>query len=313
MKQFLSVSDPEDPRALVNKALAIKQDPFQSTIGKNRTLGLVFFNPSLRTRMSTQKAAFNLGMNVMVMNVDKDGWKIEFNDGAVMNGDTQEHIKDAVSVMSQYVDILGVRTFPSLQNREDDYNEKVINQFIRYSSVPVVSLESATRHPLQSLADLVTIEELGIKRPKVVLSWAPHPKILPQAVPNSFLEWIKTTDAEITLACPEGYELADEFTAGVNIEHDQNKAFEGANIVYTKNWSSYKHYGQRLEVKTDWTVTAAKMALTNNGKFMHCLPIRRNVVATDEVVDSSIIYQQAKNREYAAQAVLQEILEKTNR
>ncbi|ELR69620.1 Ornithine carbamoyltransferase [Fulvivirga imtechensis AK7] len=309
MKQFLSASDPEDPRALVKKALVLKANPFQSSAGKNRTLGLVFFNPSLRTRMSTQKAAFNLGMNVMVMNVDKDGWKIEFNDGTVMNGDTQEHIKDAVSVMSQYVDILGVRTFPSLQNKEDDYSEKVISQFTRYSTVPVVSLESATRHPLQSLADLITIEELGIKRPKVVLSWAPHPKILPQAVPNSFLEWIKITDADITLACPQGYELADEFTNGVKIEHDQYHAFEGADIIYAKNWSSYVHYGQKPEVKSDWTITAEKMALTNKGKFMHCLPIRRNVVATDEVVDNSIIYRQAKNREYAAQAVLQEILE----
>ena len=309
MKQFLSVSDPEDPRALIKKALDLKASPFQSSVGKNRTLGLVFFNPSLRTRMSTQKAAFNLGMNVMVMNVDKDGWKIEFNDGAVMNGDTQEHIKDAVSVMSQYVDILGVRTFPGLQDKEDDYSEKVITQFIRYSTVPVVSLESATRHPLQSLADLITIEELGLTRPKVVLSWAPHPKILPQAVPNSFLEWVKITDANITLACPKGYELADEFISGIKIEHDQHKAFEGADIIYAKNWSSYIHYGQKPKVDSDWTITAEKMALTNQGKFMHCLPLRRNVVATDEVVDNSIIYQQAKNREYAAQAVLLEILE----
>lgn len=309
MKQFLSVSDPEDPQALVKKALAIKSDPFKISAGKNRTLGLVFFNPSLRTRMSTQKAAFNLGMNVMVLNVDKDGWKIEFNDGAVMNGDTQEHIKDAVRVMSQYVDILAVRTFPSLTNKEEDYNEKVISQFTRYSTVPVVSLESATRHPLQSLADLVTIEEMGLKRPKVVLSWAPHPRILPQAVPNSFLEWIKTTDAEVTLACPQGYELADEFINGVTIEHNQEKAFTGADVIYAKNWSSYHHYGERLEVKDDWTITAQKMNLTNKGRFMHCLPLRRNVVATDEVVDNSIVYQQAKNREYAAQAVLQEILE----
>lgn len=309
MKQFLSVSDPEDPQALVKKALAIKSDPFKSSAGKNRTLGLVFFNPSLRTRMSTQKAAFNLGMNVMVLNVDKDGWKIEFNDGTVMNGDTQEHIKDAVRVMSQYVDILAVRTFPSLTNKEEDYSEKVISQFSRYSTVPVVSLESATRHPLQSLADLVTIEEMGIKRPKVVLSWAPHPRILPQAVPNSFLEWVKTTDAEVTLACPQGYELADEFISGVTIEYNQEKAFTGADVIYAKNWSSYHHYGERLKVKEDWTITGQKMNLTNKGQFMHCLPLRRNVVATDEVVDNSIVYQQAKNREYAAQAVLQEILE----
>ncbi|GAA0893059.1 ornithine carbamoyltransferase [Fulvivirga kasyanovii] len=309
MQQFLSVSDPEDPGSLVKKALALKKDPFGNQIGKNKTLGLVFFNPSLRTRMSSQKAAMNLGMNVMVMNIDKDGWRIETQDGAVMDGDNQEHIKDAARVMSQYVDILGVRTFPALKNREEDYSESVINQFVKHSEVPIVSLESATRHPLQSLADLITIEELGIKKPKVVLSWAPHPRILPQAVPNSFLEWIKTTDAEVTLACPEGYELDDQFIDGVNISHDQDKAFEGADIIYGKNWSSYHHYGQRLDVKEDWTITNKKMALTNNGKFMHCLPIRRNVVATDEVIDNSIVYQQAKNREFSAQVVLQEILE----
>lgn len=309
MKQFLSVSDPEDPGHLVKKAIAIKSNPFNSQIGKNKTLGLIFFNPSLRTRMSTQKAAFNLGMNVMVMNVDKDGWKIEFEDGSVMDGDTQEHIKDAARVMSQYVDILGVRTFPSLKNREEDYSETVIGQFVSHSQVPVVSLESATRHPLQSLADLITIAESGIKKPKVVLSWAPHPRILPQAVPNSFLEWIKTTDADITLACPTGMELADEFMQGVKVENDQNKAFKDADFIYAKNWSSYKDYGAAPQVTEDWTITAEKMALTNQGKFMHCLPIRRNVVATDEVIDHSLVYQQAKNREYSAQAVLQEILE----
>lgn len=309
MQQFLSVSDPEDPGSLVKKALALKKDPFGNQIGRNKTLGLVFFNPSLRTRMSTQKAAMNLGMNVMVMNIDKDGWKIETQDGAIMDGDNQEHIKDAARVMSQYVDILGVRTFPALKNREEDYSEHVINQFVKHSGVPIISLESATRHPLQSLADLITIEETGIKKPKVVLSWAPHPRTLPQAVPNSFLEWIKTTDAEITLACPEGYELDDQFIDGVTISHDQHKAFEGADIIYAKNWSSYHHYGQRLEVKNDWTITSEKMALTNKGKFMHCLPIRRNVVATDDVIDNSIVYQQAKNREFSAQVVLQEILE----
>ncbi|MEX2335914.1 MAG: N-acetylornithine carbamoyltransferase [Fulvivirga sp.] len=309
MKQFLSVSDPEDPGSLVKKALAIKNNPFRNQIGKNKTLGLIFFNPSLRTRMSTQKAAFNLGMNVMVMNVDKDGWKIEFEDGAVMNGDSQEHIKDAARVMSQYVDILGVRTFPFLQDREEDYKESIITQFVQHSEVPVVSLESATRHPLQSLADLITIEELGIKRPKVVLSWAPHPRILPQAVSNSFLEWIKTTNAEVTLACPKGYELADEFINGIKVNNNQQDAFKDADVIYAKNWSSYKHYGQSLEVADDWTITTEKMDLTNRGRFMHCLPIRRNVVAADEVIDNSIVYQQAKNREYAAQVVLQEILE----
>ena len=309
MKQFISVKDTEDPKGLVKKALELKKDPFSNQIGKNKTMGLVFFNPSLRTRMSTQKAAMNLGMNVINMNIDKDGWKIEFNDGAVMDGDSQEHIKDAVKVMSQYVDILGVRTFPGLKDRDSDYNEEVISNFIKYSDVPIVSLESATRHPLQSLADLVTIEEIGIKKPKVVLSWAPHPRILPQAVPNSFAEWVKVTDAELTIACPKGYELADEFMSGANVTHDQEEAFSGADIIYAKNWSSYHHYGEKPEVKEDWRITSAKMALTNNGKFMHCLPIRRNVIATDDVIDNSIVYQEAKNREYAAQAVLKEILE----
>ncbi|MBL3658125.1 N-acetylornithine carbamoyltransferase [Fulvivirga sediminis] len=309
MKKFISVKDTEDPKGLVKKAIDIKKDPFSNPIGKNKTMGLVFFNPSLRTRMSTQKAAMNLGMNVINMNIDKDGWKIEFNDGAVMDGDSQEHIKDAVKVMSQYVDILGVRTFPGLKDRNADYNEEVISNFIKYSDVPVVSLESATRHPLQSLADLVTIEEIGIKKPKVVLSWAPHPRILPQAVPNSFAEWVKVTDADLTIACPEGYELADEFMAGANVSYNQEEAFKDADIIYAKNWSSYHHYGEKPEVKEDWRITSEKMSLTNNGKFMHCLPIRRNVIATDEVIDNSMIYKEAKNREYAAQAVLQEILE----
>ena len=308
MKQFLSVDDVEDPKSLVKKTLEIKKNPYASQVGKNKTLGLVFFNPSLRTRMSTQKAAMNLGMNVMVMNIDKDGWRIETEEGAIMNGESQEHIKDAARVMSQYVDILGVRTFPALKDREEDYSEKVISQFVKYAEVPILSLESATRHPLQSLADLVTIQELNIKKPKVVLSWAPHPRILPQAVPNSFLEWIKTTDAEVTLACPKGYALAPEFTKNIRITYDQSEAFDCADIIYAKNWSSYAHYGKQVEVKEDWTITQEKMKLTNKGQFMHCLPIRRNVVATDEVIDNSIVYQQAKNREYAAQAVLREML-----
>lgn len=309
MKQFLSVNDAGDVTTLVNKALSIKQDPFAYQNGKNKTLGLIFFNPSLRTRMSTQKAAFNLGMNVVVLNVDRDGWKIEFEDGAVMNGDTQEHIKDAVAVMSQYADVLGVRTFPTLKNRAEDYDEKILNYFIKYSTVPVISLESATRHPLQSLADLMTISELKLRKPQVVLSWAPHPRILPQAVANSFLEWIKKTDARITLTCPEGYELANEFIDDIHVSHQQIDALKGADIVYAKNWSSFHHYGQQPVVKDDWTITEEKMRLTNDARFMHCLPIRRNVVATDQVIDNSIVYQQAKNREYAAQSVLYEILD----
>ncbi len=309
MKNFTSVHDAEDIPKLVEEAIRLKADPLQSRIGHNKTLGLIFFNPSLRTRLSAQKAGYNLGMNVIVMNVDKDGWKIEFEDGAVMNGDSQEHIRDAVKVISSYVDVLGVRTFPELQSREDDYSEKVLRQFMEYSEVPVISLESATLHPLQSLADLVTIEEYLIKKPKVVLSWAPHPKALPQAVPNSFLQWIKKTDAHVVLTCPKGYELADEFMNGVEVIHDQYEAFEKADFIYAKNWSGYHDYGKILPVEEDWTITKDKMDVTRQGKFMHCLPIRRNVVATDEVIDHSIVYQQAKNRECSAQAVLKNILE----
>ena len=309
MKKFTSVEDPGDPVKLVREAIALKADPFQSDIGKNKTLGLIFFNPSLRTRLSTQRAAYNLGLNVIVMNIDKDGWKIEFEDGAVMDGGSQEHIRDAVEVISGYVDVLGVRTFPSLKNREDDYSEKVLSQFIKYSRVPVISLESATRHPLQSLADLVTIRETKIIKPKVVLSWAPHPKVLPQAVSNSFLEWIKVTDAQVILACPKGYELADEFLDGVDVINNQEKAFQGADFIYTKNWSSYHDYGKTPSVSENWTVDEKKMSLTNNGHFMHCLPLRRNVVATDDVVNNSLVYKQAKNRECAAQIVLKTILE----
>ncbi|MEM9856742.1 MAG: N-acetylornithine carbamoyltransferase [Bacteroidota bacterium] len=309
MKHFTSANDIESAPSLVEEGLILKADPHQSKLGTNKTLGLIFFNPSLRTRLSTQKAAFNFGMNVIVMNIGKDGWNIEFEDGAVMNGATQEHIKDGVAVISEYVDILGVRTFPELKDKGKDYSEQVLNKFKVHSSVPVISLESATLHPLQSLADLITIEEHLIKRPKVVLTWAPHPKALPQAVPNSFLQWIKLTDADIIMTCPEGYELAEEFSEGVPVINDQKEAFAGADFIYAKNWSSYKHYGQVLKVKEDWTITQEKMQLTNHGKFMHCLPIRRNVVATDDVIDNSIVYRQAKNRECAAQVVLKKILE----
>lgn len=309
MKHFTSADDVEDAPSLVEEALLLKADPHQSKIGTNKTLGLIFFNPSLRTRLSTQKAGFNLGMNVIVMNIGKDGWNIEFEDGAVMNGGTQEHIKDGVAVISEYVDILGVRSFPELKDQDQDYSEHVLNKFREYSSVPVISLESATLHPLQSLADLVTIKEHLIQKPKVVLSWVPHPKALPQAVANSFLQWIQYTDANVTIACPKGYELAPQFAKDIPVIHNQSEAFSNADFVYAKNWSSYQHYGEVLDVQEDWTITGEKMQLTNNGKFMHCLPIRRNVVATDEVIDNSIVYQQAKNRECAAQAVLKKILE----
>jgi N-succinyl-L-ornithine transcarbamylase len=310
MKQFTKLSDVDDPRHLIDLAFAFKQDPYRSPSGERRTLGLIFLNPSLRTRMSTQKAAIQLGMHVMVMNMNTEGWQLEMQDGTVMKSDKQEHIRDAMRVISEYVDVIGIRTFPGLKDRDEDYAETVLTAASNYASVPVISLESATRHPLQSLADIVTICELKLQKPKVVLTWAPHPRALPQAVANSFLEWIKIIDADVTLACPKGYELAPEFMENASLIHDQEQAFAGADIIYAKNWSSYLHYGEILPVADNWTVDEQKMKLTNNAKFMHCLPIRRNVVATDHVLDhQSVIYQQAGNRTWAAQAVLQTILE----
>lgn len=250
-----------------------------------------------------------LGMDVMVMNMSSDGWKLEMNDGTVMQGEAQEHIKDAIRVISEYVDMIGIRTFPGLKDRDSDYSEPVLSAVLKYATVPVISLESAIRHPLQSLADLVTIRELNLKKPRVVLSWAPHPRALPQAVSNSFLEWIKTTDSEVIVACPKGYELAPQFMEGTTLIHDQREAFQGADVIYAKNWSSYLHYGEILPVSDNWTIDEEKMSLTSNGRFMHCLPIRRNVIATDAVLDEqSVIYQQAGNRTWAAQAVLETLL-----
>lgn len=309
MKNFTSAEDAEHPQELIQQVLDVKKNRPKSAIGRNKTLGLIFFNPSLRTRMSTQKAAMNLGMDVIVMNINEDAWNIEFEDGTIMDGQNQEHIKDAVQVVSGYCDIMGVRTFAKLQNKKEDYEERVLQKFLQYSSVPLISLESATLHPLQSLTDMAMIEEANVPQPKVVLSWAPHPKKLPQAVANSFLQWIVKTDAEVTLAHPEGYELSGTFTKGIPSTHNQEEAFENADFIYTKNWSSFSHYGQTPEVTGDWTITSEKMNLTNGGKFLHCLPIRRNVVATDEVIDGSLVYQQAQCREYAAQAVINNILE----
>ncbi|SMO56542.1 N-acetylornithine carbamoyltransferase [Fodinibius sediminis] len=309
MKHFTSITDVEHPDALIQQVVNLKEQPQFSNIGKHKTLGLVFFNPSLRTRLSTQKAAQNLGMDVIVLNINKDSWKVEFEDGTVMNGATQEHIKDAVKVISSYCDIMGVRSFATLEDREEDYKERVLTNFVQYSSVPVISLESATLHPLQSLTDMATITASAIQRPKVVLSWAPHPKALPQAVSNSFLQWSPAIDAEVVCACPEGYELSDAFTGGITTMHNQEEAFADADFIYAKNWSSYDSYGATPAVEKDWTITVEKMALTNDARFMHCLPIRRNVVASDPVIDHSLVYQQAKNREYAAQAVLQNLLE----
>ena len=313
MRHFTSVRDVEDIKALVNLARECKADPLKyKELGRNKTLGLVFFNPSLRTRLSTQKAAHNLTLRVMDMNVGQDSWSLEFRDDVVMDANTTEHIKEAAAVMGQYCDILGIRSFPSLNDKESDYKEEVIGKFITYSGVPLVSLESATLHPLQSLADLMTIEELKKKeRPKVVLTWASHPKALPQAVPNSFAEWMIRADVDFTITHPEGYELDTKFTDGAKIVYDQDEALKGADFVYAKNWSSYEYYGNILSKDKSWTITPEKMALTNNGKFMHCLPVRRNVEVSDAVLDSptSVVIHEAGNRVWAAQAVLKKILD----
>lgn len=312
MKKFNSIGDIEDPDALIKLALDQKSNPHEwSQLGKNKTLGLLFFNPSLRTRMSTQKAAMNLGMDVIVMNLNSDSWTLEFEDGSIMNSDSQEHIREAAAVISQYCDVIGVRTFPSFNDREEDYAEVVLNGFVNHASVPIISLESATRHPLQSLADMMTIKEHEVKKkPKVVLSWVPHPKALPQAVANSFIEWAQAGDLELVVTNPKGFDLEASITEGVEIIHDQEEAFMNADFIYAKNWSSYEDYGKIGEDFNDWMITPERMAKTNNGKFMHCLPVRRNVVVHDDVIDSenSLVIQQAENRIYAAQAVLIKLL-----
>lgn len=313
MPHFTSVSDVPDLPDLLRMAAEAKADPYQwQHLGRGKTLGLIFFNPSLRTRLSTQKAAANLGLQCIVMNVGSDGWQLEFADGTVMNGGTAEHVKDAAAVMGRYCDILGVRSFPSLKHREEDYQETVIEAFKRYAGVPIVSLESATRHPLQSLADLLTMEEQRqVERPKVVLTWAPHPRALPQAVANSFAEWMRETDYELVITHPEGYDLAAAFAAGHEVSYDQDAALRDADFVYVKNWSSFREYGQILSQDPAWMLSPEKMALTNQGKFMHCLPVRRNVVVADAVIDSpqSLVLDQAENRTYAAQAVLTWLLQ----
>ncbi|WP_420153935.1 N-acetylornithine carbamoyltransferase [Siphonobacter sp.] len=313
MKQFLSVHDVPDLPGLVQEALWLKQNPYaDENLGRHKTLGLLFFNASLRTRLSTQKAAENLGMKVMVMNVTTDSWGLEFEDGAIMNGNKAEHVKEAAAVVGQYCDIIGVRSFPSLTDREKDYQEQVIKQFVKYAGVPILSLESATRHPLQSFTDLITIEETKmVARPKVVLTWAPHVKALPQAVPNSFAEWMNAADVDFVITHPEGYALAPEFSGNVRVTHNQREAFEGADFIYAKNWSSYETYGQIINSDPAWMITQEKMGLTNQAKFMHCLPVRRNLVVEDAVLDSanSIVIQEAGNRVWAAQAVLKRMLQ----
>lgn len=313
MRHFTSVYDFPDLDKAVQTAFEVKKNPYGfKHLGKNKTMVLIFFDSSLRTRLSTQKAAMNLGMDTMVLNVNQDGWKLESEMGVVMDGDKPEHLREAIPVIGRYCDIIGVRAFARFESREDDYREKILNQFIEYAGVPVVSMEAATRHPLQSFADHLTIEEYKTKpRPKVVLSWAPHPRALPQAVPNSFVEWMRQTNYELVVTHPEGYELTPEFMGDIKVEYDQEKALAGADFVYAKNWSAYGDYGQILSKDRSWTIDMAKMALTNNAKFMHCLPVRRNMIVADEVLDSpmSIVIDEAENRVYSAQTVLKMILE----
>lgn len=316
MNLFTSVNDVSDVSELVNEALAIKANPYaDQSLGKNKTLGLIFLNPSLRTRLSTQKAALNLGMNVMVMNMDKEGWALETRDGVIMNGTTVEHIREAAAVIGEYCDVLGIRSFPGLKDREEDYSEDIFNKFIKYSGIPVVSLESATRHPLQSFADLITIQEhKKIARPKVVLSWAPHIKPLPQAVPNSFSEWMCRAQAEglldFVITHPEGYELAKEFTSGAHITYDQDEALKNADFVYVKNWSSYEDYGKIISPGDGWMLDLERLKITNAAKVMHCLPVRRDLELSSEILDSkeSLVIQEAGNRLWAAQTVLKNLL-----
>lgn len=314
MKRFTCVKDIGNLQTALSEAFEIKKDRFKfSSLGKNKTLLMIFFNASLRTRLSTQKAAMNLGMNVMVLDINQGAWKLETEKGVVMDGDKPEHLQEAIPVMGCYCDVIGVRSFARFESRESDYNEVILNQFIRYSGKPVFSMEAATRHPLQSFADLITIEEYKKKdRPKVVLTWAPHPRPLPQAVPNSFAEWMNATDYDFVITHPRGYELAPEFVGKARVEYDQMKAFEGADFIYAKSWAAYTgdNYGQVLSTDREWTVSDRQMAVTDQAYFMHCLPVRRNMIVTDEVIDSprSIVIPQAANREISAQVILKRML-----
>ena len=318
MKQFISANDVPDIPALIQKALDYKENPWKDeTLGKHKRIGCLFLNPSMRTRLSTQVAAKQLGMDSVIFNLSQEGWALEFEDGAIMNGTSVEHVKDAAPILGNYFDILAVRTFPSLQNREEDNNELIINQFIKYAGIPVISLESATMHPLQSFTDLITIQEsvaeqnLENKKIKVVLTWAPHVKALPQCVANSFAQWVnKWGKADFVITHPEGYDLNEEYTKGATIVHDQEKALAEADFIYVKNWSSYNDYGQVLSIDQSWMLTNEKLKNTNNAKVMHCLPVRRNVELSDEILDgpNSLITTEASNRVWAAQAVIAELL-----
>lgn len=312
MRHFTSIKQLGNIKEALEAAKYVKANPFaDKAFGQDKTALLVFFNNSLRTRLSTQKAALNLGMNVMVLDVNQGAWKLETERGVVMDGDKSEHLLEAIPVMGSYADVIGVRSFAQFKSKEDDYNEVILNQFIKYSGKPVFSMEAATRHPLQTFADLLTIEEhKKTARPKVVMTWAPHPKALPQAVPNSFAEGLLMTDYDFVIANPEGYDLAPEFTKGARITHNQDEALEGADFVYAKNWASYEHYGQVLSKDMSWTVTTEKMALTNNAFFLHCLPVRRNMIVSDDVIESpqSLVIPEAANRVVSAQTVLKMIL-----
>lgn len=315
MRTYTNVKDLGDLNQAVNEALDVKKNRFgYKHLGENKTLLMVFFNSSLRTRLSTQKAGMNLGMNTMVLDVNQGAWKLETERGVIMDGDKSEHLLEAIPVMASYCDIIGVRAFAQFENKEDDYQEKILNQFIKYSGKPVFSMEAATGHPLQAFADLITIEEYKkTARPKVVLTWAPHPKALPQAVPNSFADFMNEADVEFVITHPEGYELAPEFVRGAKVEYDQDKALAGADFVYAKNWAAYAdpNYGQILSKDRSWTVTTEKMALTNNAYFMHCLPVRRNMIVSDDVIESpqSLVIPEAANREISAQTVIKRMLE----
>ena len=314
MRHFTSVTQLGDLKAALEAAKYVKENPFaDQELGRNKTLLMIFFNSSLRTRLSTQKAAMNLGMNVIVLDVNQGAWKLETERGVIMDSDKPEHLLEAIPVMGSYCDVIGVRSFAQFQSKEDDYNEVIIEQFIKYSGKPVFSMEAATRHPLQTFADLITIEEYKkTEKPKIVMTWAPHPKALPQAVPNSFAEGVNMTDYEFVITHPKGYELDPKFVGRAKVEYDQRKAFEGADFIYAKNWSAYEgeNYGKILSTDRDWTVDTEKMALTNNAYFMHCLPVRRNMIVTDDVIESpqSIVIPEAANRVVSAQTVLKEIL-----
>ena len=313
MRSFFHVSDIGDLGKALEEAKQVKATPFAwQNLGKNKTVILIFFNSSLRTRLSSQKAAMNLGMNSIVLNVNGDSWKLETEMGVVMDGDKPEHLREAIPVIGSYCDIIGVRSFAGLKDKTFDYNETILKQFIEYSGKPVISLESATVHPCQAFADLITINEYkNVARPKVVLTWAPHPRALPQAVPNSFAEWMNAADVDFVITQPEGYELDPQFVGKARVEYDQMKAFEGADFIYAKNWSSVSYYGQILSQDRSWTVGARQMAVTNNAYFMHCLPVRRNMIVTDEVIDSprSIVIPEAANRVVSAQVVMKRMLE----